>query len=139
MKKYIPLIALLLCVMVLPAQPSHNHGGKRDNPPKVEEMVSNLSLKQKKTLLEVRERSKDRMDELKAQLNTVRDSIRDYIHREGDNTKVLYPLFDREGELQARISKEMYALRLQIDAILTPEQLKEFRQAMEQRRGKKRN
>ena len=102
-------------------------------------MVSNLSLKQKKTLLEVRERSKDRMDELKAQLNTVRDSIRDYIHREGDNSKVLYALFDREGELQARISKEMYALRLQIDTILTPEQLKEFRQAMEQRRGKKRN
>ena len=99
--------------------------------------MSNLSLKQKKSLLEVRERSQNRVNELKAQLATVRDSIRDYIHRDGDNSKVLYPLFDREGELQASISREMYALRLKIDAILTPEQLKEFREAIEKRRGKK--
>lgn len=134
MKKFIPLIALLLCFVVLPAQPSRHHQGKRDNPPKVEEMVSNLSLKQKKNLLDVRERSHARMDELKAQLSLVRDSIRDYIHRDGDNTKVLYALFDREGDLQALISKEMYSLRLQIDAILTPEQLKEFRDALQKRR-----
>lgn len=100
-------------------------------------MVSNLSTKQKKNLLEARERSLSRVDQLKAQLNVVRDSIRDYIHRDGDNSRTLYPLFDREAVIQAQISKEMYALRVRIDAILTPEQLKEFRGVLEKQRKRK--
>ena len=138
MKKHILLIALILSAIALPAQPGHpHHGDKHRTPPKVEEMVSNLSPRQRKSLLETRERSHARVEELNARLNAVRDSIRDYIHRDGDNSKALYPLFDREGVLQSQISKEMYSLRLQIDAILTPGQIKELRAALAQRKKKK--
>ena len=74
--------------------------------------------------------SRERIGKLKAELGEVRDSIRMLMRRDGDNAKVLSPLFDREGALQAQIAKEMYAMRTRIDAILTPEQLKELRQAI---------
>ena len=138
MKKHlILLLTFSLYLLPLQAQNPHRHGEGKNAPVKVEEMVSNLSIKQKKNLLAAQERSHARVDDLRAQLNAVRDSIRDYIHRDGDNSRVLYPLFDREGILQAQISKEMYSLRTQIDAILTPEQLKEFRQTLEKNRPKK--
>ena len=105
---------------------------------KIEEMVSDLSLSQKKKLLQVQEKSHERIGQLKAELDGVRDSIRTLMRRDGDNSRLLYPLFDREGALQAQISKEMYAMRTRIDAILTAEQLKELRQAMEKRRRGKR-
>lgn len=139
--KKILLFLVLGSSFLLPSafsQDHPRHGERRCEPPlKVEEMVSNLSTKQKKNLLEARERSHTRVDQLKAQLNVVRDSIRDYIHRDGDNSRTLYPLFDREADIQAQISKEMYALRVRIDAILTPEQLKEFRGVLEKQRKRK--
>ena len=113
-------------------------GPRHSKEVKIEEMVSDLSLSQKKKLLQVQEKSHERIGQLKAELDGVRDSIRTLMRRDGDNSRLLYPLFDREGALQAQISKEMYAMRTRIDAILTAEQLKELRQAMEKRRrGKK--
>ena len=113
-------------------------GPRHSKEVKIEEMVSDLSLSQKKKLLQVQEKSHERIGQLKAELDGVRDSIRTLMRRDGDNSRLLYPLFDREGALQVQISKEMYAMRTRIDAILTAEQLKELRQAMEKRRrGKK--
>ena len=139
MKKTLLLFAFCFCLLVpfgASAQ-GHAHGKGMsartpgDNPPpKVEEMVSDLSVTQKKKLLQVQSLSRERIGKLKAELGEVRDSIRMLMRRDGDNSKVLYPLFDREGALQAQIAKEMYAMRTRIDAILTPEQLKELRQAI---------
>ena len=97
-------------------------------------MVSDLSVKQKRSLLQIQEKSHERIGQLNNQLKVVRDSIRTVMRQDGDNSKILYPLFDREGALQAQISKEMYTMRTQIDAILTPQQLAELRKALEARR-----
>lgn len=137
MKKYIVFVFVflfLLHVSPLSAQEAHRHG-RKDNPPvKVEEMVSDLSVKQKRSLLQIQEKSHERIAQLNNQLKEVRDSIRTVMRQDGDNSKILYPLFDREGALQAQISKEMYTMRTQIDAILTPQQLAELRKALEARR-----
>lgn len=137
MKKYIVFVFVflfLLHVSPLSAQEAPRHG-RKDNPPvKVEEMVSDLSVKQKRSLLQIQEKSHERIGQLNAQLKVVRDSIRTVMRQDGDNSKILYPLFDREGALQAQISKEMYTMRTQIDAILTPQQLAELRKALEARR-----
>lgn len=146
MKKTLLLFAFCFCLLVPFGASAQGHGhGKGmsartpgDNPPpKIEEMVSDLSVTQKKKLLQVQSLSRERIGKLKAELGEVRDSIRMLMRRDGDNAKALYPLFDREGALQAQIAKEMYAMRTRIDAILTPEQLKELRQAMEKRKGKR--
>jgi len=131
------LIVSLFLSFPLSAQGQHHNGRKDNPPPKIEEMVSDLSLKQKRSLLQIQEQSHERIGQLKAELGEVRDSIRILMRRDGDNSRLLYPLFDREGALQAQIAKEMYAMRTRIDAILTPEQLKELRQAMEKRKGKR--
>lgn len=137
MKKYIVFVFVFLFflhVSPLSAQETPRHG-RKDNPPvKVEEMVSDLSVKQKRSLLQIQEKSHERIAQLNNQLKEVRDSIRTVMRQDGDNSKTLYPLFDREGALQAQISKEMYTMRTQIDAILTPQQLAELRKALEARR-----
>ena len=45
-----------------------------------------------------------------------------FLEREGDQSRTLYPLFDREARLQVAISREMYATKLRIDEVLTKEQ-----------------
>ena len=69
----------------------------------------------------------------------MRDSIGKYMDSEGDQSKKLYPLFDREAQLQVQISREMYSTKVRIDKVLTKEQRKEFLQASkrDKRHGKK--
>ena len=130
MKRLLPLILVAMLAMPATAQPRPHQGDKKPQAPKIEEMVSNLTSSQRRRLLKVQEQSHERIDALHATLGTVRDSIRTLMHRDGDNSKTLFPLFDREAALQSAISKAMYQMRLEIDAILTPEQLAELRRAM---------
>ena len=60
-------------------------------------------------------------------MDKVRTEIRSMMDKEGDQSDKLFPLFDREAALQAQMSKEMYSVRIQIDQVLTQEQLVEFR------------
>ena len=73
------------------------------------------------------ENSRKEVDRLQAELDKVRKQIHTLTNKEGDNSDQLFPLFDREGVLRAEIAKEMYRTRLQIDEILTKEQLAEMR------------
>lgn len=130
MKRYLPLIlALLLSGSVL-AQPRscpESRDGKHNEPPKMEEMVSNLSQMQKRKLETISEESREAVDKKRAELKAVRNSIRQLIDKEGDQSARIFPLMDREAALEAEISKIMYRTRLQIDEVLTKEQIAEFR------------
>ncbi|MBR3725051.1 MAG: periplasmic heavy metal sensor [Bacteroidales bacterium] len=130
MKKTFLLLIILLCGTVLPAQiPDGGHRHRRPNhePPKVEEMVSNLSAIQKKRLEGITESCKKQVDKLQKELDGVRSHIRTLMGQDGDQSEKLFPLIDREASLQSQIAKEMYRTRVQIDEVLTEEQLAEFR------------
>ena len=130
MKKLFTILFVLLLGTSLMAQadggkkPRH-HG--RPEPPKIEEMVSNLSTVQKKKLETISQNCKAKTAKLQKELDNIRAGIRSLMDKEGDQSAKLFPLFDREASLQAEMSKEMYAIRQQIDQVLTDEQLAEFR------------
>lgn len=130
MKKLFTILFALLLGTSLMAQadggkkPQH-HG--RPEPPKIEEMVSNLSTVQKKKLETISQNCKAKTVKLQKELDNIRAGIRSLMDKEGDQSAKLFPLFDREASLQAEMSKEMYAIRQQIDQVLTEEQLAEFR------------
>ena len=123
------LLALLLglTLMAQPPEGKHRSHHRRPEPPKVEQMVSNLSAIQKKRLETISDECKQDMDKLEKELNSVRQKIRSLMETDGDQSDKLFPLFDREAALQAQMSKEMYSVRIQIDQVLTQEQLAEFR------------
>lgn len=117
------LFLLLLLVLSVPAvaqQRDGRHSAKKH--PDITELVSDLSAPQKRKIETVRKDSKERVDALRASQRAVRDSIRYYMELEGDQSRQLHPLFDREAQLQAAVSREMYAAKLRIDKILTPDQ-----------------
>lgn len=128
MKKIATFLLLLVLGASLMAQtgPERKHKHKKE-PPRIEEMVSDLSAVQKKRLSTLMDNSRKEMDRLQADLENVRKQIRALMDKDEDCTDQLFPLFDREATLRAEISKEMYRTRRQIDNILTKEQLVEFR------------
>lgn len=125
MKKLLStLFAILLCSALLAQSPD---GGRhkrhsRPEPPKIEEMVSNLSAVQKKKLETITQNCKAKTAQLQKEMDKVRTEIRSMMDKEGDQSDKLFPLFDREAALQAAVSREMYTTKLRIDAILTPSQ-----------------
>ena len=130
MKKLLAtLFAILLCGSLLAQNPEggrHKRHGRQE-PPKIEEMVSNLSAMQKKKLETITTNCKSKTEKLQSELKTIRTKIHALMEKEGDQSDKLFPLFDREAAIQAEISKEMYTTRQQIDQVLTDEQLAEFR------------
>ena len=130
MKKTLTLLMIVLLGGTLLAQGSpdaHRKHHRRAEPPKIEEMVSDLSAVQKKKLESITQDCKTKTDKLRADLQTIRTKIRALMDKEGDQSDKLFPLFDREAALQAEISKEMYSTRQKIDQVLTAEQLAQFR------------
>ena len=135
MKKILPLAIALLFGMSLSAQRTvdHRHGDKR---PDITQLVSNLTDSQKSKLETITSESRQRVEKLRSQQKAVRDSIASYMDREGDQSKYLYPLFDREARLQAEIAREMYITKVRIDEVLTKEQRQEFHKASKAQRKK---
>lgn len=135
MKKILPLALALFLAFSLSAQ---RQDGKRHDQkrPDITELVSNLTDDQKSQLEAITNDSRQRVEKLRAQQKAVRDSINLYMDREGDQSKYLNPLFDREAKIQAEISREMYASKVRIDKVLTKEQRAEFQKASKQHRKK---
>lgn len=135
MKKILPLALALFLAFALSAQ---RQDGKRHDQkrPDITELVSNLTDDQKSQLEAITNDSRQRVEKLRAQQKAVRDSINLYMDREGDQSKYLNPLFDREAKIQAEISREMYASKVRIDKVLTKEQRAEFQKASKQHRKK---
>lgn len=129
--KHLALILITtLMAFTLTAQTPEGGPHKRHHqpqPPKVEQMVSNLSAVQKKRLEAITNDCQQETDKLEKELNTVRQKIRSLMDQPGDQSEKLFPLIDRESQLQAQMAKTMYRVRQQIDRVLTDEQLTEFR------------
>jgi Spy/CpxP family protein refolding chaperone len=141
MKKKIAtyLVAILACTMLFAQSPNEfGHGKKhhKHEPPKIEEMVSNLSAIQKKRLENITQESKKQVDKMQAELKSINSQIRKLLDAEGDQTNTLFPLFEREAQLKLEINKEMYRTRQQVNNVLSKEQLKELRERMKADRKK---
>lgn len=136
MKKFLFLTLALLFGFTVSAQKPADHRceGKR---PDITKIVSNLTDNQKGKLETITKESRQRVDKLRARKKSVRDSIVIYMEREGNQSKYLNPLFDREAKLQSEISREMYSTKVRIDEVLTKEQRAEFQKASKQHRKKK--
>lgn len=136
MKKNIAII-LLVFIGIVPAM-SQSHGRHNKKHREITELVSDLSQNQKKKIDGIRKESKTKVLALRAQQKAVRDSIVSLMELEGDQSTALYPLFNREAELQVAVSREMYSTKLKIDEVLTKEQRAELRTACK-KDGKPRN
>lgn len=132
MKKILSITAIaavaLQCSLCLAQRPKHEGRDRHhEQRPDITELVSDLTSSQKGKLETITAESKKRVDGLRKQQKSLRDSIGSLMDREGDQTKTLFPLFDREAKLQARISREMYTTKVRIDEVLTPDQRKELK------------
>ncbi len=113
------------------------HDGKRDerrNRPEITELVGDLSVKQKGKIENITRQSRERVNALRKQQHAVRDSIAIFMDREGDQSKELYPLFDREARLQVAINREMYTTKRQIDEVLTLQQRANLRNTLKKKK-----
>ena len=132
MKKLL-LVAIILLPFTFHLSPCFaQHDGRHPEKKRqadITELVDDLSAPQKRKIENISKESKERVDALRASQRSVRDSISLYMEREGDQSKVLYPLFDREAQLQAAVSREMYSAKLRIDEVLTKEQRATLRKA----------
>ena len=129
MKKTIIIAAMVALALPLAAQrPGDKHHGKKHK--EITELVSDLSATQKRKIDAVSRESKERVANLRSQQKAVRDSIGMFIDREGDQSRSLYPLFDREAQLQVAISREMYSTKIKVDALLTKEQKAELKKLL---------
>ena len=126
--KKITLI-LLLALFALPLSAQHEGDGQHRKHRDVTEIVHDLNAVQKRKVENISNESRERVAALRNQQKAVRDSITMLMDREGDQSRELYPLFDREAKLQAAISREMYAAKLRIDEVLKPEQREALRAA----------
>ena len=122
MKKHLLLLLTLMLTLPLAAQTDGGAPVKKKKHPEITEVVSDLSAPQKHKIETITHESRQRTDALRQQQRAVRDSIKTIMDIEGDQSRTLFPLFDREAALQAAVSREMYTTKLRIDAILTPGQ-----------------
>jgi hypothetical protein len=127
MKKTIILIMLVAVALPLAAQHDRPHHEKKHKD--ITELVSDLSSSQKRKIESISKESKEKVNALRASQKAVRDSIAMYMDRDGDQSAVLYPLFEREATLQAAINREMYKGKIHIDQVLTKEQRTDVRNA----------
>ena len=127
MKRILSVLLLSLAIaspVVLRAD-DHPHKQKKC-PPDVASIVTDLSAAQKKKIEQISKEGKERIHQLEGLQRQVRDSIRMYMDKYEDNSKILYPLFDREGKIETDINKEKYRIKTAINKILTPDQHKQL-------------
>ena len=120
-----------LAAFLLPGTAAFAQQQKREHKapkprPEITEIVHDLSSGQKSKLDAISKESKERISKLRRDQRSVRDSIESLMEADGDQSRALYPLFDREARLQAEISREMYATKLRFDEVLNDEQRAEL-------------
>lgn len=129
MKKYIFILTLSLLSLPALAQKPERKNHKPEHR-EVTELVSDLSQVQKHRIESISKESKERVTSLRQQKQAVHDSIMFLMDADGNQSRLLFPLFDREAELQAAISREMYTTRVRIDDVLTKEQRTQLKIAL---------
>lgn len=140
MKKIITMMLAVGCMLTAAqAQRPHREGPRPEPRPDITEMVSDLTASQKSKLETIAKESKERLEKLHKQKRAVRDSIEMYMEKEGDHSKELYPLFDREEKLNTLIQREMYATKMRFDQVLTADQRKELADRNKRHQNKKKS
>ena len=133
-RKTIIAVAFVAAVAPCMAQSPAHHPNKGQQPKDITEIVGDLNATQKKRLDAITDASRERVSALRSRQKAVRDSIAMYMKLDGDQSRYLFPLFDREAQLQRDISREMYTTKVHIDEVLTPEQRQQVRQVMSKTR-----
>lgn len=133
------IILLLLAGIIMPciAQRPYDDNYKESHL-RIEEYIPDLKASQRTQLDIITRRSEKQNKEYRTQLRAVRDSIHMYMALPDDHSKELYPLFDRESQLINKLNKSYYQMKVSIDAVLTPEQIKCLQTKMEKERAAKR-
>ena len=130
-------IILLLIAIILSAPLYAQHKpGAHQKPPKIEDVVSNLSARQKRQLEAIDEEHRTQLDVVKKELKQVRDSVRYYMDQYGDYSSQVNRLMERESALQLRVNKIQYNTKVKIDKVLTPAQYKELKENMKRQKKK---
>lgn len=132
MKQFI-ITAILVCMATgAIAQPGQR--ATKENNVEISDFISDLSKTQKSKIDLVTKRTAKIVENYRQQLEAVRDSIRSYMDTPDDHSSILFPLYEREGRLQAEISKEYYRSKVAIDKLLTPEQYRVLKDKMAKKR-----
>lgn len=127
MKKILFLILLIAVTLPVFSQADAKRHGKKHKD--ITELVDNLTPVQKRKIENITKESVERVAVLRQRQKEIRDSINDFMNRDGDQSTVLYPLFDREAAVKVAVSREMYATKRSIDEVLTKEQRASLRNA----------
>ena len=139
MRKIITFIAFTLLSVATFAQSGvSDKRHHKSLPPRVEEIVSDLTPIQQKRIETITQNTKKVVEPKKAALNKIRRQIDNLMEKSGDQSKKLFPLLEKEAQLKVEISKAMYEARVLIDGVLTPAQLKAFRAQLNADRAKQR-
>ena len=123
----------MVFAVTLAAQTPQREGNHRGKKEKIEDIINDLTPQQKSRIDAITQRSSKIIERYRSQLDAVRDSIRLYMGNREDCSDRVFPLYEREGRLQAELSKEYYRTKVAIDAVLTPEQFRRFQQHMQNR------
>lgn len=114
----------------------HPQGGPHDNvghgagPLSMEEFIDDLTVQQKTMLDVITRKSAKKLNAYRTELAALRDTIQVLMTGRTDNSARLFPLYEREGRLQAEISKEFYRCKIAMDAVLTPDQYRRLQEAL---------
>lgn len=143
MKKILTIVTIGLfalqssfCIAQRPHRGDH-HGLGAGKHPEITEIISDLTSAQKSKLEAISNESKKRIEDLRNQQKSVCYKISQLMDMEGDHSKELNPLFDREARLQAEISREMYSTKVRFDQVLTKDQRKELKDSRKKHKMRK--
>ncbi|MBQ7062068.1 MAG: hypothetical protein IJM88_02110 [Bacteroidales bacterium] len=144
MKRIVLIMMMLGIVPIAFAQQRVGppHVDEPQEAPRIEEFIHDLTPTQRTRIAEVTKKHTTRANQCRKELLALRDSIRIVMEDPTDRSKTLFPLYDREGDLMAQLSKIYYYGRVEIEHELTPEQrklleqkLREDRERNKQRQG----
>lgn len=134
--KQLIITAILVCLAGnVVAQPGAMP--PKENNVEISDFISDLSKTQQSKIDLITKRTTKIVNNYRTQLNSVRDSIRAFMDSPDDFSSILFPLYEREGRLQAEISKEYYRSKVAIDKLLTPEQYQQLKEKMAKNRAQK--
>lgn len=140
MKKLLPLFLLASMFYGVWAQDKGQPRSKHQNMCYgIESLIDDLTPIQKRKLERLSAQTKKNIGTLKDQHSRLRDSISFLLQQTASDAiaRELYPMFEREAKLNAKIQKEYYKTRLAIDGILTDEQAQYLTQKLKEERQKK--
>ena len=116
----------MLCCEVLlcgTATAQGKTGSGCENPAeRVAQCVKDLSSKQKRRINEISARYNKELRATKAEVKSVRDDIQVLMADKADNTEKIFPLMEREANLNLKLNKTMYRMKVELDAVLTNDQ-----------------